>query len=145
MNDKLKLTALAITPFVIGNLFNFIILSGINALFLIISVLFYLYWFWVGFISNKLTDSTLQSLLIGNSFGIISIIVLLLSGIIFQKYLPGIIGLQLQMYFLPSVNVSSKILSIFTTKITSNGFYGMSFVLMVLVYYIGYIIGRKRT
>lgn len=145
MNNKLKLVLFAITPFIIGNLFNLIALSGISALFLITSILFYVYWLWVGYISYKLADSMVQSLLIGNSFGIVTIIILLVSGLVFQRYLPGVIGYQLQMYFLPATNVASKILMIFLKSITSNGIFTTSFVLMVLSYYIGYIIGRKKS
>lgn len=144
MNNKLKLVLFAITPFIIGNLFNLVALSGINALFLIFSILFYVYWLWVGYSSYKLTESIVQSLLIGNSFGIITIIILLVSGLVFQRYLPGVIGFQLQMYFLPATNVASRVLMIFFKNISSNALYGMSFVLVVLVYYIGYIIGRKK-
>ena len=138
MNNKLKLILLAVTPFIIGNLFNLIALSGVAAILLIASILFYCFWLWIGFISYKLTDSTVQSLLIGNSFGIATLIILLGAGLILQSYLPGIIGFQLQMYFLPAVSVTSKVLMIFFKSISSNGIFGASFVLMVLVYYIGY-------
>ena len=144
MNNKLKLVLFAITPFIIGNLFNLIALSGISALFLIFSILFCVYWLWVGFISYKLTDSKVQSLLIGNSFGIVTIIVLLVMRLVFQSYLPGFIGFQLQMYFLPATGVASRILTILFKSVSMIGVFGASFVLMVLIYYVGFIVSRKR-
>ena len=138
MNDKLKLTLLAITPLIIGNLVNFIPLT------IIISVLFLLYWFWIGFISAKFTESGIQSILIGNSFGIISIIILLVTEIIFKRYLTGFLGLQPQMYFLVSIKIPAIVLPLFIAHLNGTLLFGTSFVLMVLVYYIGYIIGRKK-
>ena len=99
MSNKIKLIVLAITPFIIGNLFNFMLMENMGiGLTGIFSILFYLYWFYVGFLSSKFTESTLQSMLIGNSGGILSIVILMFTGIVLKEYLTGIIGLQLQLY-----------------------------------------------
>ena len=138
MNDELKLIVLAITPLIIGNLVNFIPLT------MIISLLFLLYWFCIGFVSTQFTKSGIQSILIGNSFGIISIIILLVTEIIFKSYLTGFLGLQPQMYFLAAIKIPAIVLPLFITHLNGTLLFGASFVLMVIVYYIGYLIGRKK-
>ncbi len=145
MGNKIKLIVLAITPFILGNLFNFLVLKNIEIeLIVLFSVLFYLYWFYVGFLSSKFTESTLQAMLIGNSGGILSIVILMFTGIVLKKYLIGIIGLQLQLYFLPSIKVASFILIGLTSSVGSNSIYFMSFVLMIVTYFSGYHMGLKR-
>lgn len=144
MNNTLKLTALAITPFIIGNIISLIGLTGNTFVYSIISILFFVYWLWVGLISNKLSESSVKSVLIGNSFGILSIILLLISGILLNSYFTGFLGLQLQMYFLPSIRISSMILSTFAHQLSSNILFAVSFILMIIFYIIGYFSGKKR-
>lgn len=145
MNNKIKLIVLAITPFIIGNLFNFLILKNMEIeLMVLFSILFYLYWFYIGFLSSKFTESTLQSMLIGNSGGILSIVLLMFTGLVLKEYLTGIIGLQLQLYFLPSIKIADIILKGLTSSMGSNLIFFMSFVLMLATYFAGYHMGLKR-
>jgi hypothetical protein len=139
MNNKMKLITLGITPFIIGTLINFLIVNFqvVNILILPISILFYVYWFWVGTLSAKYTDSLIQSMLIGNSFGIISISALMVSGVLLGKYMSGIIGMQIQMYFLPSIRVTAIIVAL-TGRVSTHMVFIVSFIIMLVVYYFGY-------
>lgn len=137
MNNKLKLVLFAITPFIIGNIVNALIMRAgwYGTSMLIISILFFIYWFITGYISTNYSKSALEAVLVCNSFAIISVGSLLLSGIIFM---------QAQMFFLPSIRVTSKILAIFG-GLSSNGVFLGSCIFMIVVYYFGYRTGKKKT
>ena len=142
MNNKLKLVALAFTPFIIGNIFSFLLVKPF--LGMVLSLAFLAFWFWVGFVSYKLVKSPLVSVLLGNCFGILSILILAVSGIFLKSYPNGILGYQLQMYFLAAIKLPSALLQLILRNISGNLIFIFAFIIMLVVYYIGFLVGRKK-
>ena len=107
----------------------------------IISILFVVYWFFVGYKSHDYVDSIKESILLGNSFAIISI-VLILGQIIFTGgHSFNIMGILPQFFYMPMVRVSSwveRIVLFFIRTRSSTGNFIFSFILMILIYYAGY-------
>ena len=72
---KLKLLAFSISPFIIGRLIDLAIynLDWYGKILSIISILFCIYWYFVGYKSYDYAKSMKESILLGNCFSIISI------------------------------------------------------------------------
>lgn len=142
--NKLKLFLFSISPFVIGYLLNYLItkLNWYGIRILIFSIIFVLYWFFIGYKSYDYVKNIKQSILIGNSFAIISIILVLIQEIILKRYMLNIIGFLSQMYYLPIMGLISVILRkiLFFVSIQYMWYtYILSFALMIIIYYKGYI------
>ncbi|MBP1926524.1 membrane-associated HD superfamily phosphohydrolase [Sedimentibacter acidaminivorans] len=142
--NKLKLFLFSISPFVIGYLLNYLItkLNWYGIRIFIFSIVFVLYWFFIGYKSYDYVENMKQSILIGNSFAIVSIILVLIQEIILKRYLINIIGFLSQMYYLPIMGLISVILRkiLFFASIQYMWYtYILSFALMIFIYYKGYI------
>lgn len=76
---RFKLLLLSATPFIIGYLLNFAMIkfNWYGRIVLIISLIFSVYWFWIGCKSYDYVKTVKESILIGNSFVIISLIFIL--------------------------------------------------------------------
>lgn len=147
--NKFKLLLFSASPFAIGYMINYAILNfnwygkGIS----LISILFAAYWFFVGYKSYDYVKSTKESILLGNSFAIISIILLLFQRIFLQRYSFGILGFAPQMFYLPMLRLSTWMQRVFLFFIrTTSGttIFTISFILMMLIYYIGYNKNLKK-
>ncbi len=143
---KFKLLLFAISPLLIGYLIHRAIMGfgwyGIEIS--IISILFVAYWFFVGYKSYDYVDTGKESILLGNSFAIISIVLILGQIIFLGGHSFNIIGLLPQIFYMPMVRVSSwveRIVLFFIRTRSSTGNLIFSFVLMILIYYAGY---KKR-
>ena len=107
----------------------------------IISVLFVVYWFFVGYKSFDYVESAKESVLLGNSFAIISIVLILGQVIFLGGHSFNIIGILPQFFYMPMVRVSSwveRIVSFFTRTRYSTVNFIFSFVLMIVIYCAGY-------
>lgn len=107
----------------------------------IFSILFVVYWFFVGYKSYDYVDTSKESMLLGNSFAIISIGLILGQIIFLGGHSFNIIGLLPQIFYMPMVRVSSwveKIVLFFTRTRYSTVTFIFSFILMMLIYYAGY-------
>lgn len=145
---KLKLLFLAASPFVIGYLLNYIMirfnLYGTSVV--MIRILFFVYWFFVGSISTKYTESIRESILMGNSFAIVSIILIIFQEVVMGRYMLNIIGTAPQMFYLGTLSLTSKLENILLFFMPIHYMwmtYSLAFVLMILVYYKGYTMRRK--
>lgn len=142
--NKLKLFLFSISPFVIGYLLNYLItkLNWYGIRIFIFSIIFVLYWYFIGYKSYDYVKNIKQSILIGNSFAIVSIILVLIQEIILKRYMLNIIGFLSQMYYLPVIGLISVILRkiLFFVSIQYMWYtYILSFALMIFIYYKGYI------
>ncbi len=142
--NKLKLFLFSISPFVIGYLLNYLItkLNWYGIKIFIFSIIFVLYWYFIGYKSYYYVKNIKQSILIGNSFAIVSIILVLIQEIILKRYMLNIIGFLSQMYYLPVIGLISVILRkiLFFVSIQYMWYtYILSFALMIFIYYRGYI------
>ena len=141
---RVKLLLFAVSPFIISLLFSYVLLElelvGMEISFM--SIIFCIYWLFVGYKSYGYVTSTKESILLGNSFAIISIILIILQIALMGRYMLNIIGSAPQSFFLPMVRVSSWISSLiysfirFTSTSITRGI--ISFILMLFIYYIGY-------
>lgn len=140
---RVKLLLFAISPLLIGYLIHGAIMRfdwyGIEIS--IFSILFVVYWFFVGYKSYDYVDTSKESMLLGNSFAIISIGLILGQIIFLGGHSFNIIGLLPQIFYMPMVRVSSwveKIVLFFTRTRYSTVTFIFSFILMMLIYYAGY-------
>lgn len=144
---KIKLLFFSISPLIISVFFSFIIRLGFVGMELsILSFLFCIYWFFVGYKSYYYTESIKESILIGNSFGILSIILIVIQIGLVGRYFMNFIGILPTYYYLPIGRVSDwieNILYIFI-KYTSNSMLNslISFFIMMLLYYFGYKVSK---
>lgn len=146
---KLKLLFLSGSPFVIGYLLNYVMmrfnLYGTSVVMM--SVLFLVYWFFVGSISTKYTESIRESILIGNSFAIVSIILIIFQEVVMGRYMFNVIGTAPQMFYLVTLSLVSKLENVLLFFMPSHYMwmaYSLAFGLMILVYYKGYTVRMKR-
>ena len=108
----------------------------------IVGILFIVYWYYVGYKSYDYVQTTKDSMIIGNSFAIISMLL-----IIFSPYLIGYLAFPPQMFFLPLVRVGTWIKTILSPIIiiSSSVFQiFLTFILMIILYYLGYSNRVKR-
>lgn len=91
---KLKLLAFSISPFIISHLISVAVynLDWYGGIISIISILFCIYWYFVGYKSYDYVKSMKESILLGNYFSIISISLDLFQSLILGGYLFNIIG-----------------------------------------------------
>lgn len=145
---KLKLLLLAITPFLIGSLLSRAIVKfdWYGTIVSIISIVFCLYWFFVGYKSYDYVETKIESIFLGNSFAIVSIVLVLYQSLIRKAFYFNIVGTASQHFFMPMVRVGSwvnSILWIFFRHTNNFAVIGMiSFVLMILIYCSGYHVAK---
>lgn len=140
---KLKLLAFSVSPFVIGYLVNLLIYNfdWYGRIISVISILFCLYWYFVGYKSYDYVKSMKISILLGNCFSIINIILILFQSLVLGRFMPNIIGVYPQHFFLPMIRVSSwvdRIVLFFIPVTSMTIIFIISFILMMILYYIGY-------
>lgn len=146
---RLKLLFYAISPLIIGYLLNATITKfnwGGNEFFMV-SILFFVYWFFAGYLSTQDAKSAIESVLIGNSFAMVSIILILIQSLILKSDLPNIIGTAPQMFYLPTLSLATKIEGVLLFFITPHTVWQIcifAFILMIAVYYAGYSAKLKK-
>jgi hypothetical protein len=151
MNGKvLILLFFAVSPFIIGYLFNYGLIkhNWSGTVPLVISILFYAYWFFAGYLSANFVKSAWKSVLISHSFAIICVILIVIQEAVLRRYLPNIIGTSSQMFFLPTISLVSaaaNILAVFIS-IHYRGWAAcvFAFLLMAALYYGGYSVSSKK-
>jgi hypothetical protein len=74
--------------------------------------------------------------MIGNGPGLIALLILLLSGIFTGSYLLNPIGTQAQLYFLPVLHLSKRLI-FFTTNVHTNLLFIIAFITMFVMFVIG--------
>lgn len=137
-----------ISPFIIGYLINnaMMKLNLHGALLIFISMLFFIYWFFIGIVSSNYTKTAWQSFWLGNGFAVISII-LIVQELVLGRYLPSLIGTMPQMFYLAPLAFTSWLLRTLLFFISTHYFWPVSilaFILMTIVYCLGYFMGSQR-
>lgn len=147
--NRLKLMLFSVSPYMIGYLLSYAMLkfNWYGTIISVISILFCVYWFFVGYKSYDYVKSTKESILLGNCFGIVSIILIMLQKVILGSFMPNIIGHGSQNFFLPIISVSSWIegnLLFFLSTHYMDITFIVSFLLTMVIYYAGYWSRLKR-
>lgn len=134
-------------PFVIGYLLNYILLAFnlYGVVSFVIGILFFLYWGFIGYISYNYVKSAISSFILGNSFAIIGLVLIIFQEVALKKYWPNIIGMAPQMFYLPTLSITYKIEQTFFFVPIHYIWvsYCLSFLLMALVYCWGYSINMQ--
>jgi hypothetical protein len=146
---KLQLWILAVSPFVLGYLLDSAMMrfNWYGTTLTVISVLFYVYWYCAGYVSANWTKSITESTLVGNSFAMVSFVLITVQTTIVKRFLTNILGLCPQMFFLPSLRLAAQIESVLLFFLPIRYFWATCFVslaLMVVVYRAGHKAGSKR-
>lgn len=147
--NRFKLLLLSATPFIIGYLLNFAMIkfNWYGMIVSIISLMFFVYWFWIGYKSYDYVKTVKESILIGNSFAIISLISILFQRHIHRIFMSDIVVFAPQMFYLPMVRLTSWIqrtLLFFISTHYMISTFVFSCILMIALYYIGYLMNSKR-
>jgi hypothetical protein len=111
---RLKTLLLAASPLAIGYAMNHAMLSfnwG-GLMYSLVSILFAVYWYWAGYASYVDGKTALQSILLGNSVGLLSLLLVLLQAATAGKYPPLSVGVMAQLFFLPGLRVGFWVESI---------------------------------
>jgi hypothetical protein len=146
---KVKLLTLSFSPFLIGFLLNLAIMryNFYGNIALGIGFLFYFYWFWVGYKSHDYTNSLKESILIGNSFAIICVLLVIFQIVVLKSFISNPIGLLPQIFYLPTIALIGWLerMIFFFVRIHYLWLTILfSFISMVSVYYSGFNIRSKN-
>jgi hypothetical protein len=144
---NLKLLLFAFSPYLIGYMVNYALMNWYGMISMFLGILFLIYWYYVGYKSYDYVQNKMKSLLIGNSFVIINIILILVQEIILKEYMLNIIGLSSQMFYLAPIGITTilgRIIFFFTSSYKGWYFHILSFILMIIVYYAGYSAKLKK-
>ena len=144
---KPQIHLLAISPLVLGYLLDRAIMrfAWHGAVITCFSALFYLYWFFTGWVSFRWTKSRAESILAGNSFAILGfalVMVQLAQG----QFSPGIIGIAPQMFFLPAIRIAAhvqNVLLFFAPIRTLWSLYFIASGLILAVHHAGYLYAKR--
>lgn len=144
-----KVLLLSFTPFIIGYSFDYALkaFDWYGMIVFIISILFSIYWFYIGYKSYDFIKISFQSILLGNCFAIFSILLIFLQILFIGRFLPNIIGIAPQMFYLPLLPLASKIENILLFFIPVHSMlatFTLSFLLMIIIYYAGYFTNIKK-
>ncbi|MEL7657363.1 MAG: hypothetical protein AAGU75_15825 [Bacillota bacterium] len=145
---KMILVLLAFSPFAIGFFLNFIYSNyNLNGfVFLWISILFLGFWFLLGYWSSGFIKSAVQSVWIGNSLTIFTLVLIVFQEIILGRYFYNILGIASQLFYLPVLKFIYETEE-FIYFLNSVHAMWMSYVLaaafMIVVYYMGYSVRKK--
>ena len=148
---KIGLLVFSFSPFLIGYLMNRAIyaLDWYGTIISVISVGFCFLWFLVGFLSYDFVKSKKQSILLGNFFAIISIVLILFQSLIMNRFMSNIFGLGPQTFYLPMIRVAvwiEGILRFFVPMIQITHMWTIfliSFISMLAIYNAGYSMRLK--
>lgn len=146
---KLRLLFFSPSPFVIGYLLNYAMVKydWYGTIISIIGILFCTYWFFLGYKSYDYVKTTRESILLGNCFAIISIILIIFQVVFMGQFMLNVVGSAPQMFYLPIIRVSSWLEEnlLFFISIHDMVFtFIVSFVLMIGIYYTGYSMRLKK-
>lgn len=146
--NRVKLLILSISPYIISKLFQYVLkLDMVGMELSILSILFCVYWFYVGYKSYDYVESAKESILLGNSFGILCIVLVLVQLGLMGRYMPSILGIIPQDFFLPMLRISSWINGIirglFRFTFNHTIYHFVSFAFMMILYCCGYKVAKN--
>ncbi len=156
-NIKWKLIILIIIPFAASYLINLLLSTGIrrdsSAILSAVSITLYawgfvaiFFWFYVGTQFGKLDIPKVKSFILGNSFWMISFILYIWQFVLLNgEERNSFIAVMSQNYNLGFVFISSRIINLFTNSIHSNTVMIFSYLIMLIVFSIGFIYKFKES
>jgi hypothetical protein len=108
----------------------------------VISIIFLLYWGWLGFLFSRLLHSDFIAAFFCNLAAFITLVLVLIQELVNKQYWNNSLGLATQFFYLPAMSMAYKITPylhyIWQSVI-------ISLILMIGVFYLGCIIRKKTT
>ena len=100
---KLQLWTLAISPFGFGYLLDSAMMrfNWYGTTLTFIGVLFYGYWYCAGYLSANWTESITESTLVGNSFAMVSFVLITVQTVVVRRFMPNIVELAPRCFSFP--------------------------------------------
>jgi len=142
---RFVLVLFAVSPLAVGYWLSYALqkFNWAGGVPFMISILFLVYWFLIGYFSVRLTKSSRESFLIGNGFAALVLLLNVFQGVILHRFFLNGIGTATQNFYLPMIPLSVKI----GFFIPHHAFWGtciLAFILMAVIYYLGYSLKRKN-
>lgn len=146
---KAKLLSLGFSPFLIGFLLNQALMryNIYGNITLVLGLVFFAYWYFVGYKSHDYTDSLKESVLIGNSFAIICVMLVIFQIFILKSFMSNPVGLLPQIFYLPTLGIIGWLQRTIFFFIHMHYLWvsiPLSFASMLTVYYAGYNMRLKN-
>lgn len=142
---KLIVLITGFNPLLIGygvnQFINYDTSTRLDTLLTILSIIFLLYWGWLGFLFSTLLHSVQISALLCNLPAFITLVMILIQELVNKQYWSNPFGLATQLFYLPVMSLAFRITPYFHYLWQS---VCISFILMIAVFYLGCII-RKKT
>ncbi len=142
---KIFIVLIGLTPLLLGNLMEYLMVEHDMYGFIqrVFSLIFYLYWFGFGYFTGSFTNSEEKGILLGNSFGIFLIALIIRQRILVGNIPYGYFGNLPDMYFLPSMGIMGRLEPIMIIRNYSD-FQYVGFAFMFIVFSLAFKIARKR-
>lgn len=134
---KIILFLVGIIPLFIGYGMNYLMFGPFYNMALsykLIGITFLLAWFFWGRCSYRFVNNKKVATILGNSFALIVLLLLIYQEVILGQYWYNQVGCATQFYYLPLIGLASVFTKMFHT-ITAT--YVTAFILMCIVFYLG--------
>ncbi|HBK84540.1 MAG TPA: hypothetical protein DDZ53_00755 [Firmicutes bacterium] len=139
---RLTLLAIGLIPLPLGYILRYLIMTIYRDRALpagIIGVAFLLLWFCLGLLTKHMTDSDKEAMVTVHAFAFLDLLLVLFQEHILRRYWLNIIGALSQFFFLPLINIASR-LTFFAYRLSWT--YITAFALMYVVFYLGRSVGK---
>lgn len=143
--QRIKLILLSLIPLLVGIILNYLMLelSVYGSRITISSLFFFIIWFYYGYKSNALSLPLIETVILGNLSGFVSIILIIGQFIAIGHFSSGYVGQFPQTFFLPTVAIAARLdfMNIFNNSFSILLF---GFILMIIVFVIGNRVAENR-
>ncbi len=137
---KLIFIGIAFTPFLMGYLLHLglltIWLDELPPLFLFGAV-FLILWFVYGYFMAREDENIKKTTMLGHIVPLVVLLMIVIPAVFSIPYPSGYVGILLQSYYLPIINITSSIIALLGIEITTPLVVTVAFFLMVTFFYSG--------
>jgi hypothetical protein len=146
---RLGLIALSLIPIPLGLLTDHLMMNynWFGFPLFLIGIVFYIFWFFMGYISVNWTLSMRETILYSHSVAILCAALIVGQLIILERFTQGLLGLIPQMYFLPMITPVSLLIRnvfFFISPFRIEHFIIPAFLMMLGIYIFGYWIKAQQ-
>ncbi len=146
---RLGLIALSIIPIPLGFLTDHLMMkfNWFGFPLFLIGIVFYIFWFFMGYISANFTLSMRETLLYSHSITILCATLIIGQLLLLERFTQGLLGLLPQMYFLPMITPVSSIIRnvfFFISPFRIEHFIIPAFLMMLSTFILGFRIKSQQ-
>lgn len=134
-------------PFLIGGLLHWgitTVLPNVGFPYLVFGILFLALWSLAAYALCKNVKKPLETLILFNLPAFIVLVLIIVQEVILGSYWSNFIGMMVQVFYLPVINIVSRLVVLVLRKITMTPIYSISFVMMAGVASLGCWLSRKN-